>query len=276
MKDNEFWETEKRDNIDLSIYYCGMEKCKPSHAYGPAVRDHFLIHYILEGKGSYYVNDKVYSLSKNQGFLIWPDTVTYYEADAKAPWTYMWIAFHGVKAETYLKYANLTKANPIFIYDKGNLLEEYISQICNLAESNHANEVKIQGLLYLFLSELINISRHVETAKEDLKAIYIKKCIDYIEKNYSTNIKIDNLARYVGLNRSYLSTIFKNTVKVSPQEYLIHYRIDKACELMENTKLTISAISRSVGYNDPLTFSRIFKKIKGCSPKEFAKQKIKV
>ncbi|MGF7047731.1 AraC-like DNA-binding protein [Paenibacillus sp. DS2015] len=55
----------------------------------------------------------------------------------------------------------------------------------------------------------------------------------------------------------------------SIQEYLIHFRVNKACELMMNSELSIGDISRSVGYDDPLLFSKIFKKVKGASPKHF-------
>ena len=58
-----------------------MEKCKPSYSYGPAVRDHYLIHFIIKGSGIFYVNGKSYEIKANQGFLICPDVVTYYKAD---------------------------------------------------------------------------------------------------------------------------------------------------------------------------------------------------
>ena len=55
-----YYSTENRQGNDVLVYQCGMEKCNNSYSYGPAVRDHFLIHVILSGKGRYYVNNKVY------------------------------------------------------------------------------------------------------------------------------------------------------------------------------------------------------------------------
>jgi AraC-like DNA-binding protein len=77
------------------------------------------------------------------------------------------------------------------------------------------------------------------------------------------------MAKSVGLNKNYFSTFFKENIGMTPQQYIIKYRINKACELMENKGLTIGDISRSVGYEDTLGFSKIFKKEKGMSPKKY-------
>ena len=53
---------------DLVIYNWGHQICPSSHYYGPAVRDHYLIHYILNGKGIFQVGDKTYNLGKDRAF----------------------------------------------------------------------------------------------------------------------------------------------------------------------------------------------------------------
>ena len=62
------------------------------------------------------------------------------------------------------------------------------------------------------------------------------------------------MADNIGLNKNYFSNMFKNNMKISPQMCLLKFRINKACELLENTDFQISDIARSVGYNDPLGF----------------------
>lgn len=268
MSLSEFF-NENRDSIDLIVYHCGMEECEPSHSYGPAVRDHFLIHYVLEGEGSFYVDGKTYKLNKNQGFLICPNVVTYYEADKLNPWTYIWVGFYGIKAETYLKSANITRTNPIFSCSTESSIEQYFMQMLKCNKLSKSNEVRLQGLLYLFLSELMETTAEMPLKEKNLKELYIKKSIEYIEKNYSRNITINDMSKFIGLNRSYLSSLFKSNLNVSPQQFLIDYRIKKAEELLFNPELSISSIAHSVGYDDPLTFSKVFKKIKGYSPKEY-------
>jgi AraC-like DNA-binding protein len=265
----------KRDNIDLVLFSCGRENCKPHHSYGPAVREHYLIHYVIEGEGTFHVDGKVYKLSKNQGFVIYPNVLTYYEADETSPWYYNWVGFRGFKAETYLKQAGLSKINPIFTYNKGDTIETIVNEMINYKSPTEENELKLHGLLFLFMAELVGNAEKQNIADNGQKDLYIKKCIEYIEKNFSHDISISDLAEYIGLNRSYLSSIFKSYINMSPQEFLIRYRMDKASEFMLTHSLSISEISRSVGYEDPLAFSKIFKKIKGSSPREFRESMIK-
>ncbi|SKA85290.1 AraC-type DNA-binding protein [Clostridium sp. USBA 49] len=265
----------KQDNIDLTLHSCGKEDCKPSHSYGPAVRDHFLIHYIIDGKGIFHIDNKTFTLTKNQGFVIFPNILTYYEADFFNPWFYTWVGFTGFKAETYLKQANISRANPIFTYKNGGQIESYVDEMIKCQSPTEENELKLHGLLFLFLSELVKNADKKDLTLKDHKDIYIKKSIQYIEKYFADDISICDLAKYVGLNRSYLSSLFKNYVNMSPQEFLINYRINKAIDFMSVPSLSISEISRSVGYEDPLAFSKIFKKIKGFSPKKYRENLLK-
>lgn len=96
--------------------------------------------------------------------------------------------------------------------------------------------------------------------------------MNFISEKYAEPIKISDIANYCGLNRSYLTRIFKYATNDTPQEYLIHYRINKARELLTTTDLPIQHIARSVGYLDPFAFSKLFKKKTGLSPTDYRKK----
>lgn len=260
------------NHTDLNMYQFGTEVCEPGHDYGPAVRDHFLVHYIHSGKGKFCVEDRVYLLEKGQGFLICPDTVTYYQADMEDPWNYSWVGFHGLKAESYLKSAGLTLESPIFTCG-----DDYVSncfdQMFEAKALQKGREIRLLGHLYLFLSQLIeqNGKDRFSDQAGSRKEVYVKKAIEYIEMNYSSKMTISEISRHIGLDRSYLGFIFKEQLDTSLQDFLINYRIDKACELMKNDNLSIGDVSRSVGYDDPLLFSKLFKKNREISPREYRK-----
>jgi len=136
-------------------------------------------------------------------------------------------------------------------------------------ELKYGREFRLQGLLGVFLSELIEEAGKNVVISSNYKEIYIKKSLQFVETNYSRKLYISEMAKSVGLNKNYFSAFFKENIGVTPQQYIIKFRINKACELMSNSGLTISDISRSVGYDDTLGFSKVFKKEKGMSPKSY-------
>ena len=273
---------DKINNTDLNIYQCGYEDCSPDHFYGPALRDHYLIHYVISGKGVFDDGEKTYKLQKGQGFLICPDIKTYYEADAEDPWAYMWVGFQGLKAKSYLKEANLNVNSPVFSVENDYIddkLKESLQEMNEVKNIEKSTEVRLVGLLYKFISYLIeNNNFNAGDSKinsNETKGKYLKKAIIFIEKNYSHDIGVKDISDYLGLHRSYLYSLFKNKMNIAPQEYLIKFRINKALELMKNTDLSIGDVARSVGYNDPLNFSKIFKQRKKVSPSKYREKYFK-
>jgi YesN/AraC family two-component response regulator len=262
-----FLEITNKYDSNLIVYQCGFENCRPMHSYGPAVRDHYLIHFVREGCGKLYIDNHIYEINKNQGFLICPSDITYYEADENTPWNYIWVGFNGIKAPQYIKQMGLSNYSPVINTNNPELLYEYLKKIFESSKLKQAREIRMLGYLYLFLSSLIEEADVKETT--NYKYEYIQKAIEYIEMNYSRNISVKSIAEHVGLNRSYFSNLFKNTVNISPGNFLIKYRVNKACELLkQHNNLRIADISRSVGYIDQLSFSKTFKKVKGYSPSE--------
>jgi AraC family transcriptional regulator of arabinose operon len=99
---------------------------------------------------------------------------------------------------------------------------------------------------------------------------YVRFAIRHIQNNYS-NLKIQSLADNIGLNRTYFTAIFKEKMYMSPQEYLMQVRMKHACDLLKETDLPIKMIASSVGYENALTFSKIFKHKEGVSPLDYRK-----
>lgn len=262
----------RQQNFDLYLCYCGIQICKPGHSYGPTERTEYLIHYILSGEGTYVTSNQTYHLKEHQAFLILPHETTFYTSDQDNPWTYIWIGFNGAKAKTYLSYANLGEDNRICNLPDSKPLLELVQNMLEAKELTYSNELKRQGYLFLFLSSLIAQQHENQTddpAPDYPYQTYVNHAIEYIENNYSKNIKIQDLANYIGISRTHLTSCFKKSLNVSPQLYLLTYRLDQACRLLKTTSLSISEIATQIGYDDPLAFSKQFKHYKGISPKVY-------
>jgi AraC-like DNA-binding protein len=258
------------NNADLNMYKCGIEDCRPYHFWGPAVRDHFLIHFILRGKGIFKYEGIVYNLEEKDVFLICPGKIAHYYADEKEPWTYAWIGFNGVKAEKYLNLMNLSNKNPVKRLSNIDIVNLYFDEMLETKELKKSGELKRLGFFYVLISEMIEqIGNNNDKDRVEMNENYINKALLYFEQNYFRNVTVVEIANYLGIDRSYFSTLFKKKLSISPKNYLIKLRVEKACELMKENSYSIGDISRSVGYEDQLLFSKIFKKIMGICPKKY-------
>ena len=151
-----------------------------------------------------------------------------------------------------------------------NTLKKHIFRIYQSRGSSYANAVKMSGELYLMLAELI-----MAAEKPDVKAYdysYVQKAIDYIAANYSYPITVDSIADYVGISRSQLFREFKKYLDLSPKEYLTNYRIKRACHLLKTTSLSITSIAYSIGYDNSMYFSKVFRREKGMTPTDYLRK----
>lgn len=91
------------DFFDVLIYQYGYEKCEPRHNWGPALRSHYLFHYVISGNGTLRIQtnnqDKEYHIHGGQAFLIVPNKLIHYFADNSDPWEYIGIELDGLKAK---------------------------------------------------------------------------------------------------------------------------------------------------------------------------------
>ena len=256
----------------LFLNCCGMSRTEPFHSFGPAIKPHYLIHFILNGKGRFSIGGKEYLLERGCGFLIPPEELAFYQADEQNPWTYVWVGFYGSMARELISSMGLSAISPVFQSDKE---EEFYQAVTDMMEHNTfgiANELRRNGQLQLFLS-LIAESAHIEEKGEADKADnYVRRATEFILSNYCNPIKVTDVADYVCINRSYLYTLFKNAMGMSPQQFLTTFRISKAQELLELTSLPIESIALSCGYSDPLVFAKSFKQIKKMSPSAYRKE----
>ena len=255
---------------ELSIINFGHEKCLPLHSFGPQVREYYIIHYILNGKGIYKYQNNQYHLKKGDFFLISPfDNDPIYQADAVSPWEYIWIGFEGSKAEEVLSELGYNGENKVGHVLNQNLINQHIEELITTNFLSQSSSLTIQGKLITILSLLsldgtnISLNSNMSTQQKHIEQF----CL-YIRQNYwRKDLSVQKIADDLGLNSSYLSRIISKKFGESTSEYLIKYRMLKAKFLIENSDHKISLISKAVGYENPLSFSRAYKKVFGHSPR---------
>lgn len=264
--------------IDLSLYQFGWERCAPSHAFGPAARNHYLFHYVISGTGTLLADDlsgmtRTYQVKGGQGFMIFPGQITTYVADRELPWEYVWVEFDGLRAKETIEIAGLTPSEPIYRAHSHILRETMMEEMLYIAGHGDMSPFHLIGHLYLFLDALTRSISTMQLKKAGrLRDFYIHEALSYIEQNFYNNISVEDIADHCGLNRSYFGKIFKESMGRTPQEFLLNYRMTKASELLKLTTLSVGDIGSAVGYDNPLHFSRAFKHALGMSPRAWRNQ----
>ena len=260
------FKTIPQSELSLAVYNAGFQKCPPDYGWGPGVRDHYLLHYIVSGRGRYQFGDRTFVLSAGDAFLAAPEIPIFYQADHQDPWEYYWVGFAGASAKLLLDQTPFSRRTPVLHLSAGEQLRQGLLEIYNARGSDYASSIRMAGYLQAALGLLMVPSAH--TGREALMD-YARQGALYLRQNYSRSIGVEELARQAGISRSYLFRAFQAEFQCSPSVYLTRYRMQRACQLLRHSQLSVSAVAASVGYEDPFYFSRAFKRELGVSPSAY-------
>ena len=244
---------------DINPVQCGWHHCDPGHSFGPAVRDYYLLHFVISGRGQFISHGRTLSLREGQIFVIRPGETTTYRADEKAPWHYIWIGFEcGPQMAELLRedVLHLPLAEPLFLaMASGDRLAR-------------GREWLLCGKIYELFTLLEGRSSGPRTRDE-----CVSQAVTYLETEYMRDVAIADLAQRLNMSRSRFSVLFKAETGVSPQQYLTRLRMERAVELLTWRRFTVSETAAAVGYADVYTFSRVFKLKHGVSPTQYLRER---
>lgn len=252
---------------DLNMYYCGKRINTYNHSYGPAVRDHFLLVYIKDGKGNLETRNKIFELTSKSLLVMFPDNKIFYQVAEKTPWTIYWLGLYGRLTYSYLDALGVTPEKPILNIDNTKEIESIMEIIFKKSASNDlSDKIDCISLLHRFFAELAENLQIVQHKND-----YIEQAINFIKYNYERGISVSDISSNLKLDRSYFTKIFKKETGIAPSQWLSDIRIKKACDLLKNTNLTVNEVAYSVGIFDQFYFSRLFKASTGHTPSSFKK-----
>lgn len=263
----------RKSAIDISLNYCGIQQCPPMHNNGPEIRKTGFIHIVVTGKGVLKMDGTVYHLSGNDAFFIPNGVQAQYTADKEDPWKYMWVEFSGLMANESLAKAGFSQKYPVRkIGCDLEIFRKDIEGMIDAYKLTYANELRRNGYFFHFLADLID-DFHTQSPNNALydyqASVYARQAYDYIMRNFSKHIEIGELADFIGVSRNYLSICFKKIYHISPKQFLNATRMEHASSMLVTQDLHITEVARNVGFDDPLAFSKMFKKYHKMSPSEF-------
>ncbi|MDE7312500.1 MAG: AraC family transcriptional regulator [Eubacterium sp.] len=258
---------------DLCLVACGMEKCDPGEDSGVHIRDCYHLHVVRSGTGVLYAGGKTIHPHAGQFFLLKHNGRYQYIADAKDPWDYCWVTYCGADAKRLSE--EIGFVDGIYCLDSDVPAErfyELVSRMHQYPEMNRTSDLRRRGILLEFVALALDATESVCPNRGRAHAysedVYVSRAVDFIHYNYAT-INVSDVVNFIGFNRSYFATVFHRKVGASPQEYIRQYRLNKSCLLLSGTGLPIQEVAARVGYENQMSFARMFKKAYGVTPTEF-------
>ena len=262
----------------LVVGSCGsyrLSKHSKLPTYRPRGRLDYQIIYITAGYGHFHFDnvDNETIVPAGSIVLYRPKELQKYEYyDAEV----YWIHFTGNNVKNILRQYGFSDKERVFQVGTSNEYEQIFKRI--IVELQRCQD-NYEELLVLLLRQLL-ISFHRELTRDHiLKNEYLDHEMDnavtFFSENYNQDINIDDYASSRGMSVSWFIRNFKKYTGSTPMKFIVGIRITNAQMLLETTTYSINEISKIVGYDNQLYFSRLFHKLKGYSPREYRKMRNK-
>jgi AraC family transcriptional regulator, arabinose operon regulatory protein len=231
---------------------------------------HILI-YCVQGEGWYEIQGERHPIKPNQAILLPAHVPHQYGADIQKPWTIYWLHFTGDYAGVFLNY--LCPQNQFLPLDlppdpKRIVLFEDIFNRLTMAD-NLDNLVYANSCFYHFLATLKSPVYKQKTGEALKEMDAVELAITFMKAHLNKNLSLRELAGQAGMSASHFSALFRKKTNNSPVNFFTCLRVQKACELLENSRLKIKDIAHQVGFHDPYHFTRVFTQVTGHPPKKF-------
>lgn len=258
--------------ISLKIQKIGQEYCAPRKKHELRQwTDYHSMHFVLYGHGTLIANGEKISLSKGDVFLLFTDEKYEYYPDPIDPWTYIWVDFYASDAQALAARCGLSVKKPAVHLSEFSECMNLLKHLYEAYDAGELQQLNCSAYFLLLLGVLIKNADRSRFPDERVSGKFrrVREILIYINNNYRMDLTVQKIARENCLSVSRMMALFVEVVGMSPIVYLNRYRVAAACEMLRGENGTIGEVANAVGVEDQLYFSRIFKKIKGISPREY-------
>ncbi len=200
-----------------------------------------------------------------------PQKYVYYGDDKTEVY---WVHFTGSNVTNILRSYGIS--DDMRVINTGTSLE-YTRIFKQMIQELQRCQINYEELLVLLLKQIfISIQRQMVKEYQSKNVFWdreMENAMQYFNDNYNTEINVKEYASSRGMSVSWFIRNFKQYTNTTPMQYIVSIRVSNAQILLETSNYNITEIGNIVGYDNPLYFSRIFKKQKGTSPSEYRKQR---
>ncbi|MCX7715233.1 MAG: AraC family transcriptional regulator [Clostridia bacterium] len=254
----------------------------------PNRHNHFEVVYMKRGLSVFRVGEQNVVLEPNDMIMIKPYQQHKFtvKSDKSCEFIVLSFLFEDTKGKNisdtslddFIEFVN-TDQSGAFIHLKLSRKNEIIAVLENILRERERNLMWGDLMAHLLILELfVLISRTLKNEWEQnvkSRSLKIKELLraakEYIENNYSKDLTLSDIAKYIFLSESYFAHTFKNEFGISPKSYLLKVRVDASKELLSSTDMKISDIALSVGFSSQQRYNDIFRKYMNMTPLKYRK-----
>lgn len=235
----------------------------------------YIIIFGESGRGELEIGERRWDIQDGQFMLTRPDVPHTFKSVSSSPWVFFWLHFSGSSAGEYADMLKLDEDNPLLYVGDLNSWVDCFNELYARVSSGWSDMDLTEASTGL--AQLLTCTgglRREQNPRSRLAETRVLKSIKYMTEHYMEPLSLGDLARQACLSIPQYGLLFKKYTGTSPARHLTQIRLRFACEQLKYTETSISDIGLSVGFEDPLYFSRLFRKNLGCSPSEFRKRSL--
>ncbi|WP_394526196.1 helix-turn-helix domain-containing protein [Lacrimispora sp. JR3] len=278
INDSGYYNTEERGAADMKYdilvnsaghYRLVTQQCfETTRPYG---RQDYQLLYVAKGRVYFQMEGKLHPVGEGHMVLYHPGDSQYYRYELIHQPEVYWVHFTGNQAETLLTQAGFGKSG---IYRTGPQ-SEFVLLLQTMIQELQVKRSRYLPITNLYMKELIELTARYFSENENGRwstTGFIEKAIVDFHQSYHLPLRISNYAKKYNVSCCWFIRCFKRYTGKTPQQYIMDIRMNKAKELLYSSSFGCNEIAQSIGYSDPLYFSRIFKQSVGVSPQEYRKR----
>lgn len=251
---------------DIKLERCSLINYNPSHTEQITISKGIQFIIVTEGKGYMITPDKRQTLTRGNGIMLLPSNTVEIKSDSIEPFSLIYIKLFGESVKQLTSLIEKREEGCLLDFSGNGKIIDAAQDLITECGKTFNTDFSIMLCLMEFL---LGIEERYTVKKQPTKNVYMTQAVDYIKKNYNKNITVESISDLLGIERSYLSRLFKTYKNKSTQNYIIDYRISQAKRMFEEEDMNVSQVSAAVGYTNIYCFSRIFKSRVGIPPKEY-------
>lgn len=265
----------KNKSKPLIVGSCGtyrLQTVKNLPTWRPRGRLDYQLLYVVSGKAHFYFDDAERIVTAGHMVLFQPRQEQHYEYFGTDKTEVYWVHFTGSNVKNILRRYDIPLDTPV-LYSGASAIYAYLFK--EMINELQTCRTGYEELLAMYLRQILILVQRTRQEHRTSINTHIQEEMEYARRyfneHYNEQISIEDYAQSRNMSVSWFQRSFKQIVNYSPMQYILTIRMNNAASLLESTDYSMAEISAIVGYDNPLYFSRLFKKQKGVSPSEYRK-----